>query len=221
MCIGKIVNSSTRSFLKQMHIDAESVAEKLDSADVKSSANAIESYINTIGDEFLNGRCAPALKALIYDEFITRESAMTTSVAAEVLDSIRHALNSFVSGGVTELYFYQENEAWYPKVVITSTIDVSEIVDYPEFITVYRGCSKREFESGNFKQSWSTSKDVANEFAFDHYAHQPWFLVNDRVLVKAVIPKYGVLLTRIAHHEREIILNLFGFIPRRSRRKGF
>ena len=201
------MNSSTKTFLKQMHIDVESVAEKLGSSDVKSSANEIESYINIIGDAFLNGRCASGLEALIYDEFIVRESAMTSSAAAEVLDSIRHALSSFVSGGVTELYFYQENEVWYPKVVLTSTVDVSEIEDYPEFITVYRGCSKREFESGNFKQSWSTSIDVANEFAFGHYAHQPWFSVNERVIVKAIIPKHGIYLTRLDHHEREVVLN--------------
>ncbi len=207
MCMGEIVNSSTENFLKQMHIDVESVIRKLGSTDVKPSAKEIESYIGAVGENFLKGVATPDLQAIIQNEFISRKPKMTTAVATDVLDSIRHALNSFISGGVKELYFYQENEAWYPKVVIASTIDVSEIINYPDLITVYRGCSNQELESGTFKQSWSTSIDVAREFAFSHYAQEQWFTKDERVIVKAIIPKQGVYLTRIAHHEREVIVN--------------
>ncbi len=207
MCMGEIVNSSTESFLKQMHIEVESVAKKLSSADVMPSAKAIESYISIVGDEFLKGRTTQSLKTFIHSEYLSHESSMTSAEATEALDSIRHALNSFVSGGVKELYFYQENAVWYPEISISSIIDASEIVDFPDLITVYRGCGKREFESGSFKQSWSISIDVANEFAFSHYAHQSWFSKGERVVVKATIPKQGVYLTRLVHHERELIVN--------------
>jgi len=132
---------------------------------------------------------------------------MLDDAASEVLDSIRHAFNSFAEGGIKDLYYFQENECWYPKIVLRQVVDIAEIDQHSDLLTIYRGCSKNEFMTQNFGQSWSLKKSVAEGFAYTNYKYQPWFLMSDRLVIEAKITKIGVLLTRLSHHESEIIVN--------------
>lgn len=93
----------------------------------------------------------------------------------EIIDSLRHAFTSYVSGGLFDLYVYQSNESWYPKIVLKSELKPNDISDLPSYIDVYRGCDISELNSKIYGQSWSRSIEVAKEFAYKHYNSQPWY----------------------------------------------
>jgi hypothetical protein len=113
----------------------------------------------------------------------------------QTIDSLRHAFSSFAFNGLHQLYTRQENEAWYPKVVLNEILFPNDIDTLDDPVTLYRGCSISEYERGEFGQAWSTSKDRANDFAFQHYASQPWFDQTKRVVVKIKYPKDKVLFS--------------------------
>jgi len=106
-----------------------------------------------------------------------------------VLDSIRHAFCSFAYNGIHQLFTRQENEVWYPKVVLDSEIKPNDIDSFPESVVIYRGADISELELSSFGQSWTTKEQVAREFAFLHYESQHWFNKDNRVILKTVYPR--------------------------------
>jgi len=112
--------------------------------------------------------------------------------AKEVSDSLRHAFCSFAFGGLHQLFTRQENEVWYPSIVLDSELTPNDIENLPSTVVLYRGTDCREYESRKFRQSWTTSLQVAKDFAFKHYQNQPWFSEQDRVVLKTVYPKSGI-----------------------------
>ena len=111
----------------------------------------------------------------------------------QTIDSLRHAFCSFAYNGLHQLYTRQENEVWYPKVVLNEILEPNDIETLDDPIILYRGCSISEYENTNYGQAWSTSKERAYDFAFQHYASQPWFDKNKRVVLKTKYPKDKVL----------------------------
>ncbi|CUJ39699.1 Uncharacterised protein [Achromobacter xylosoxidans] len=105
--------------------------------------------------------------------------------AIAVLDSLRHAFCSFASGGLHGLFTRQENEVWYPKVILDCELKPNTIHLLPEIITIYRGADISEYEHSRFGQSWTIDKRVANEFAYKHYENQEWFEIGRRVVLRA------------------------------------
>lgn len=124
----------------------------------------------------------------------------------KTVDAIRHAFLSFSNGGLLDLYIYQEREFWYPKVVLKNIIDPNDIFMLGEVINVYRGCNKLEYENFSYGQSWSTSLDVAFDFAYMHYRFEPWFDKSKRRVVKAKINKRDVFYSKQSV-EFEIVLD--------------
>lgn len=113
----------------------------------------------------------------------------------EVIDALRHTFSSFAYNGLHQLYTRQENESWHPKVVLTEVLEPNDIHTLPEEVILYRGCDHKEFANQEFGQSWTTSKDTADAFAYSHYASQPWFNKNRRIILKAVYPRDKILFS--------------------------
>jgi hypothetical protein len=77
-------------------------------------------------------------------------------------------------------------ENWFPIVEITSP--VADYSTQPEVLTLFRGCSLNEFESKGYRQSWSSSFDVAKAFAYTHYD----IPMENRVVIKATVKNSDV-----------------------------
>ncbi|MET3109495.1 hypothetical protein AAKU58_004352 [Oxalobacteraceae bacterium GrIS 1.18] len=122
-------------------------------------------------------------------------SRLTNEFAIETLDSLRHAFVSFAYNGLHQLYTRQENEGWYPKIILTEILEPNDIYILEEIFFIYRGCDRSELDSGNFGQSWSTCKLAASEFAFNHYDSQDWYAVSDRVILQATYCRANVLFS--------------------------
>lgn len=58
-----------------------------------------------------------------------------------------------------------------------------------------------------YDQSWSTSKDVAEQFAYFHYQNQQWFNLQDRVVLQSKVPKTAIFYSK-QECEFEIVVNV-------------
>ncbi|MCW2101901.1 UNVERIFIED_ORG: hypothetical protein EDF86_4610 [Pseudomonas psychrophila] len=109
--------------------------------------------------------------------------------ALPILDSLRHAFSLFARNGLHELFTFQENMEWYPKVILNKELRPNDISKLPSLVTLYRGTDIAEHNSSSYGQSWTTCKEIAYLFAFKHYVGQPSFEVGKRVILKTKIPK--------------------------------
>ena len=173
---------------EQMCIDLEHLKEKIESSDISSHASLVCEVIETLcgyvgskNDDEVNAYCISVMGKLDKDS----EPYFT-------IDSIRMAFVRFISGGLKDLFVYQENEAWYPKIILNDILEPNDIESLDKELTIFRGCDLSEFESNQFGQSWTTSEKVAKDFAYVHYEGQDWFDLNKRVVVKAKYNKVDV-----------------------------
>ncbi|MCG3668594.1 hypothetical protein ACOTVO_07235 [Aliarcobacter butzleri] len=125
-----------------------------------------------------------------------------------IFDNLRHAFNSYKFGGLIQLYERAEKEDWYPKIVINSFLGKQEDIDLLDNeITIYRGTSFKEYESGIFSQPWSLDEDIARKFAFEHYRGQLFYSNTERVLLKTKINKSDIFYYYRDNIEKEIVIN--------------
>lgn len=129
------------------------------------------------------------------------------SNAKEVLDTLRHAFFCYAGGGLRALYENQENESWYPKIILTEVLSPNDIDLLDEEIIIYRGCNIEEFEGKKFKQAWTTSREVAENFAYSHYCDREWFAKDKRVVLAAKYLKKDVLYSNQSK-EYEIVVDV-------------
>ena len=123
-----------------------------------------------------------------------------------ICDSIRHAFINFKEDGIFRLYKQREAEDWYPKVIINNFIGIKEDIDkLSEEIVIYRGTSKDEYNSSIFGQSWTTKKDIAHKFAFQHYEFQKKDTL--RVLLTTRISKKAIFFYKLNDNENEVVIN--------------
>ena len=185
---------------RSMKIDLKSLYEKFDEEEIRNHKNelvgAVTEFVQAIVDQNESGvvhdifsfEDSPA-EAIINKRFCDLSDEFSNEDTKAVLDSLRHAFCSFAFGGLHQLYTRQENEVWYPKIVLDEELKPNDIDALPENITLYRGTDFAEFTSKNFGQSWTTSKDVAYDFAFRHYAAQPWFEESERLVLNTKISR--------------------------------
>lgn len=128
------------------------------------------------------------------------------SLTYQVIDALRHAFSSYACNGLLQLYTRQENEAWYPKVVLNNVLEPNDISSLPSQITLFRGCDISEYETGCFGQSWSTSEEIASLFAYSHYAEQDWYDQSNRVVLKCVCARSDVFFSDQSV-EYEVVVN--------------
>ena len=183
-----------------MSIDVSWLENELASSD---KIKNIDAYITNL----INSAKSKDAKTKISECFKSTTADISCKKSYEILDSLRHAFNSFVSGGLYDLYIYQSNESWYPKIILRQELKPNDIASLPKLIVIYRGCEISEHLDEKYGQSWSISKNVAAEFAYQHYSSQPWFNKNNRCILKAEIKKEDVYFSRQNHHENEIAVN--------------
>lgn len=127
-------------------------------------------------------------------------------LVVEVSDSLRHAFCSYAYGGLHQLFTRQENEVWYPKVILNRELKPNDISCLPDFVTIYRGTDQTEFDTKSYGQSWTTELQVAEAFAFQHYVSQPWFKACDRIVLKTTYPKSELYFSHQTC-EYEVVVN--------------
>ena len=72
----------------------------------------------------------------------------------------------------------------------------------PQYVTIYRGCTKDEVDSEDYGISWTTDKKVAEFFAKEYIRRD----TKNGVVIESTIPKadiFGVMLNR---NESEVIV---------------
>ncbi|MBU2969226.1 hypothetical protein KO527_07700 [Pseudoalteromonas sp. C2R02] len=93
---------------------------------------------------------------------------------------------------------HRGGDNWFPIVEID--LPVEDYSDLPQTITVFRGCSLKEFESKCYRQSWSSELDVAKTFAFTHFNSDK----NKRAVIKATVKNSDIAWMRSG--ESEVVL---------------
>lgn len=186
------LSSSTSTMLEEhMSIDICDLQRKLCSLQISPYANTLSGIIEQFSNALTSTN--PLSKILsIYDNYTDLHS--NTSVH-EVLDSLRQAFTLYADGGLHLLYTRQENEVWFPKIVITSELTPNDIHMLDDSITIYRGCDKSELLNNKYGQAWSTSIQAANLFAYTHYASQAWFNLSNRIVLTAFIERKDIFFS--------------------------
>ena len=187
-----------------MCIDTAHLVRKIESAPTKPYADQIYQAV----EEFcgLIERNEPAKKVGCYFDSITQ----TLSEDEEpyfVLDSLRMAFFRFASGGLRDLYVYQENESWYPRILLREVLEPNDIESLEDVFMIYRGCDRSELDSSAYGQSWTKSREVAEKFAFQHYSSQEWFVERNRVVLQATCLRENVLFSdQTEYGEFEVVV---------------
>lgn len=172
-----------------MCIDTDKLIEKLNE---KNIIPYTDTLIRAIGD-FRKALKNEYPEDKIQDIFIIYESLISDKDAYRVLDTLRHVFDGYAYNGLHQVFTRQENEGWYPKITLSRELLPNDIENLANEITIYRGCSASEYATKTYGQSWSTSKEIAELFAYSHYNSQPWFNVNERIVIKAKICKSAIL----------------------------
>ena len=72
---------------------------------------------------------------------------------------------------------------------------------------IYRECARSEFDLSNYGQSWTTSKEIVQDFAFHHYSSQGWFVADSRAVLWVSCRREIVLFfNQTSEGEFEVVL---------------
>lgn len=186
-----------------MCIDTPHLNERVSSRLLSDHTDLITRYLSELIDASIKKQGDKKIK-LIYSKY---SQEITCSHLNEFFETIWHVFSVFSKGGLRDLFLYQQNEDWYPKIILTQELKPNDISSLDDPITIYRGCNYRELEQNNFGQSWTTNKKIAEAFAFHHYASQPWFNKKERIIIKALINKKDVYYSNQASAEKEVSVN--------------
>lgn len=201
-----------------MNIDVRSIESKISEpffAEYKSIAiESIRVFIEAIREFEASGKERELYSGVdneaeqyINSYALKNLEKVTDTNVYQVIDALRHAFVSYASNGLHQLYTRQENEGWYPKIVLTEILTPNDIDSLEEEITIYRGCGYSEFENRNFGQAWTTSLRVAKDFAYIHYEGQEWFRVDERAVLITKYSKDDVLFSDQSI-EFEVVVNV-------------
>lgn len=194
-----------KDFLSQnMSIDVDWLEDEFNSSDLAVSKQILEVFISNLVCSMSDEN--PKMRILEIFNAATPLDERTENY--EILDSLRHAFKVYACGGLRDLFIYQSNESWYPKIVLKSELRPNDISDLPSSIDIYRGCDNSEFNSKKYRQSWSTSIQVAEAFAYENYASQSWYEEGNRCLLRARIEKEDVFFSRQNDHEKEVVVDI-------------
>jgi len=202
---------------KEMSIDIPSLEEKInDIKDTKYRSICIESveqFTNIIlGNPELVGKTLGLYQHnQLYEdilEFYKKVIPSTeTSFQEDILGVIQHAFCSYAEGGLLELYLRQQNEDWYPRIVISEVLLPNDIDTLSNQITIYRGANIREFSIKTYGQSWTEDKQSAMRFAYCFYSDKPWYEEQDRCVLQASINREDIFYYSKSNPEKEVIVN--------------
>jgi hypothetical protein len=182
-------SASTATVLEDdMCIDMCNLRSKLCSLEISPYTNILSGII----EQFTNALSSPNPQDKILSIYGNCKDLHSSTSVHEVLDSLRQAFTLYADGGLHLLYTRQENEVWFPKIVLTSELTPNDINSLGDSIIIYRGCDQSELLNNEYGQAWSTSLQAAKLFAYTHYTAQPWFISSNRVLLAASIERDGI-----------------------------
>ncbi len=185
--------------VNKMHIDINHLITTLNSKNVikhkKNIIDQIHQYINIAQSK--DKKC---------DGINEVYSQINDDKANIVLDSMRNAILSFCRGGLHDLWVYQENQCWYPKIIIKEILEPNDIDSLDDILIIYRGCNLSEIQNKEYGQAWTTAYMRAKEFAVEHYLNEDWFKIEYRVVLKAKINKGDIYYSDQSNHEKEIVV---------------
>ncbi|MGU1745221.1 hypothetical protein ACSEQ3_01855 [Pseudomonas aeruginosa] len=187
---------------QEMCINTRDLTEKISALEQPTHISDIYRLL----EEFFIATQEKEAEAKIQKIFLSYEHLFDSEPAYAIIDPMRHAFDGFAYGGLHQLFTRQENEAWYPKIRLTKELEPNDIATLDETVEIYRGCSTSEYASKIYGQSWSTSKKVAEEFAYIHYQSQSWFNAEDRVVLQSTIPRSAIFYSK-QHCEFEVVVN--------------
>lgn len=197
-----INNKCQRLLANEMCIDLKHLKEKIESPEISIHASLICEVIETLCS-YVGEKTDDDVNSYSYSVIKNMDSEPDFTI-----DAIRMAFVRFISGGLKDLFVYQENEAWYPKIILNKILKPNDIESLDEEFTIFRGCDTSELESNQFGQSWTTSENIAKDFAYNHYESQDWFEAEKRILVRAKYKKIDTLYSDQSEYgEYEIVIN--------------
>lgn len=202
----------SRSYLKnEMYIDVAALEFDIITNVIEEDRELIYSSIDdffSIAIKFGSDRSSSIEESLAVKDVnhIFNQAPFQSDIVSYYCDAIRYAFTHFVDGRLLQLYEHQQNECWFPKLILKEVLKPNDIDTLPNTITIYRGCYISEHRAGKYKQAWTTRKEVAQQFAFVHYQNQDWFNKADRVVLVTTISKDALFYSKQSS-EFEVVIN--------------
>lgn len=197
----KIVVSSIESkfnepfFIKYQSIAISSIAKYIE--EIKKSG------VSGITRDLLSDNTCEEIIRLHYCNLVEQ---FENDEVEQVFDALRHAFSNYAVGGLRQLYIRQENENWYPKIILTEILIPNDIDSLDKTLTLYRGCNINELDNRDFGQAWTTDLKTAEEFAYTHYSNQRWFDKEKRAVLKTTYSRDDVLFS-VQSIEYEVVID--------------
>jgi len=187
-----------------MKIDITSIENKLNDSSISEFSqiiiNAVESFIGTIQSFEALKEDTFTFEDNVAEKFINSHSSMLSEKiqndeALQVLDALRYAFVGYAFNGLHQLYTRQENQCWGPKIILTEVLTPNDISSLDQDVKLYRGCDIVEHKRGRYGQAWTTSLQVAKDFAYTHYQGQEWFDTESRVVLETIYSRDNILFS--------------------------
>lgn len=177
--------------------------EKVKTSPLCNHLDKISKYISKLINASIAKQNDECIK-VIYLEYIRQESCPQYK---EFIETIWHVFSVFSKGGLHDLFLYQQNECWYPKVQLKQEMSPNDISSLDDEIIIFRGCDISEYGTKLYGQSWTTDRMIANQFALQHYVNQELFKRENRTVLQGVIKKTDVYYSNQSSSEKEITVN--------------
>ncbi|WP_303292368.1 hypothetical protein [Marinobacter sp. SS5-14b] len=201
-----IFSDASKTLLTSMCIDPFSYSKKLV---IEFNEEAI--IFNTVLEEFNSVEKIGDHTTFSY--FWNKQS--TKSTESKIFNwayELYNNLMRFFSGGVLELYTFKQAEWGAPEVKITKDhVPPSNIDLLEEKHVIYRGMSREEHASKDYRQSWTIDLATAIRFARDTYSDEP-----SGIVVTAVIDRDDVVYYDKNNNEHEVIVKSGSIIDARE-----
>lgn len=211
-----MISPSSNEFMSNhMKINVDSINKKLNEPFFKAysgiASNAIDKYIEEIKKLEASGVKRDSFHKNKAEEFICSHfcdlvESINNIKVRQVFDAIRIAFTHYSCGGLHQLYTQQENGEWHPEIILTEVLTPNDIDSLDEILTLYRGCDISEYENQRFRQSWTTSLDIAKSFAYEIYSGYDGFDLNKRVVLETTYSRKYVLFSKQSV-EYEVVIN--------------
>lgn len=194
--LSMIFSDPSQTLLTSMCIDAFSYSKKL-VIEFNGEAQIFNTVLETFNSKDKIG------DHNTFSDFWKRHS--TKSTESQLFNwayELYNNLMRFFSGGVLELYTFKQAEWGAPEVIITEDhVPPSNIDLLKEEQVIFRGMSREEHASRDYRQSWTIDLATATRFAKDTYSDEP-----SGIVVEAVINKEDVVYYDKDNNEHEVIV---------------
>ncbi|TLP36214.1 hypothetical protein [Arcobacter arenosus] len=207
---------NVRNFIiNEMCVDVEVYQKR-----ISLYSDGLDYIFEEVGDYLLNYEILTDREQFIEDvcKFIDKYGVLSEETY-ETLHILIRAFKIYKTGGLLELYLYNESESWEPLPKITKNLyhlmtesDKKTFNNLPDIVEIYRGTSIIESEGNilDFGQSWSLDIEKARYFAYELEQEEDKNL--DRIVLKCEVFKSHIYA--FSHHQSEelCIINPKGII---------